>query len=257
MVLLVIGLITSGIFAGRAMIRNAQLQSVVSSSYQFSSAVMTFRNKYNALPGDMANATNFWGAAAADSNACSNLDHNSPSVGKETCNGNGNSSVFGDVSPTATDTAAYYERFRFWQHLTNGGILPGHYVGVRGPVSEIDHVPEWNSPGSRYENAVWSTIGNDTGEDGCYIGDPGLYDGCQGNVFELRNTNDGMIPIMPATDAFSIDSKLDDGIPSSGKVATYKSPRNPGCTTSDIDENAQYNLINTAIACSLIFSNAY
>jgi prepilin-type N-terminal cleavage/methylation domain-containing protein len=60
-VLMIIGLLVSGILVGKDMIRAAELRSITSEKDQFQTAVNLFKNKYLGLPGDLSNATAFWG----------------------------------------------------------------------------------------------------------------------------------------------------------------------------------------------------
>lgn len=62
-VLVILGLLTGGVLGGRALIRAAELRAITQEKEAFVTAVNTFRAKYNALPGDMRNATQFWGRA--------------------------------------------------------------------------------------------------------------------------------------------------------------------------------------------------
>jgi hypothetical protein len=61
----------------------------------------------------------------------------------------------------------------------------------------------------------------------------------------------------PGIDAYTIDEKIDDGLPATGKVVTYRPAANPGCATANVESTARYDVTNTAIACSLISRNAY
>lgn len=58
-VLVIIGLIVSGILVGRDLIRAAELRADISGVEKFGQAINAFRLKYNCLPGDCANATQF------------------------------------------------------------------------------------------------------------------------------------------------------------------------------------------------------
>ncbi len=60
-------------------------------------------------------------------------------------------------------------------------------------------------------------------------------------------------PGLTATEAYNIDSKLDDGLPASGKVMTYVPAAQPNCATSATPSAANYNVSGSGIACSLIF----
>lgn len=55
-VLVIIGLIVGGVLVGQDLIKAAQVRAQVTQIEQYNTAVNTFRNKYNALPGDMSQA---------------------------------------------------------------------------------------------------------------------------------------------------------------------------------------------------------
>ena len=53
MVLIIIGFISGGILVGRDLIRAAENRKLITQMDQYKLAATTFRNKYNALPGDV------------------------------------------------------------------------------------------------------------------------------------------------------------------------------------------------------------
>jgi hypothetical protein len=82
----------SGILVGKDMIRAAELRSITSEKDQIQTAVMLFRNKYLGLPGDLSNATAFWGTMPTGT--CSNtVAGASGATGTQTCNGDGDSKI--------------------------------------------------------------------------------------------------------------------------------------------------------------------
>jgi prepilin-type N-terminal cleavage/methylation domain-containing protein len=89
-VLVIIGLIVDGITSGQNLIRSAQLQSVITDVKKYEAAVAAFQERYFQLPGDMSNATDFWGAAHTTASTC----YTTASTGEETCNGDGNGSIY-------------------------------------------------------------------------------------------------------------------------------------------------------------------
>lgn len=100
-VLVILGLLTGGILGGQALIRAAELRTAMSDYSRYTAAVMSFREKYFALPGDMTNATAFWG----DNNTvCPDAGITNGTPG--TCNGNGDS-----------NWGSQTEQFLVWQHL--------------------------------------------------------------------------------------------------------------------------------------------
>jgi prepilin-type N-terminal cleavage/methylation domain-containing protein len=68
-VLVIIGLVAAGILVGKDLIRTAELRGDIREIEKIDAAVTTFRLKYNCLPGDCANATQFLeGAFDGDGN---------------------------------------------------------------------------------------------------------------------------------------------------------------------------------------------
>jgi hypothetical protein len=103
------------------LIRSAQLQSIITDVKKFESSTAAFRERYFQLPGDMSNATDFWGTAHTTEATCKTT----ASTGTETCNGDGDGRLESNL--TGTD-----ENFRFWQHLANAGLIEGSYTGAQG-----------------------------------------------------------------------------------------------------------------------------
>ena len=60
-VLVILGLLVGGVLSGQSLIAAAALRSVTTQEARWVAATQTFRDKYFALPGDMNNATSFWG----------------------------------------------------------------------------------------------------------------------------------------------------------------------------------------------------
>ena len=62
--------LVGGVLMGRNLIRNADLQAVVTDATRYRSAASQFQDKYLALPGDFNGATAMWGAADATLATC-------------------------------------------------------------------------------------------------------------------------------------------------------------------------------------------
>ena len=88
-VLVILGLLVGGILGGQSLIRAAELRSVAVDKDKFTTAINAFRVKYSAIPGDMTNATDYWGTFSTDNITCAYDLH----PGTQTCNGNGNAKV--------------------------------------------------------------------------------------------------------------------------------------------------------------------
>ena len=243
-VLVILGLLTGGILAGQSLIRAAELRSVSTDYQRYRSAIYAFRDKYFQLPGDFNNATAFWGAQDPTPATC----QTTASSSALTCNGNGDNSI--------GDSTAYYERFRFWQHLANAGLIEGQYNGVTGSGSAYDATIGVNVPRSRIANAGFSMIGKGTapGTDANFF--PGYF----GNVFTFgaKRLNDITVdPILKPEEAWNIDTKLDDGIPGTGNVQAMISTSTitPGCTTTASSSTSAYALSSSTVLCDLMLKS--
>ena len=250
-VLVIIGLLVGSILGGQSLIHASELQSVISDFQKYRFATKQFRDQYNALPGDMLNATSYWGvlAGTGSDSTC----YNTAATGLPTCNGNGD----GRVSSPDGGTS-WGEYFRFWQHLSNAGFIDGTYTGVTGVLSGNDAVIGINSPKSRVRNAGWST-----GHAGYADATNTLvFEGDRKQIFQVGSRYPsratGGSAFRPQ-EAWKIDTKFDDGLPANGVVTSDKmgSAMNPNCTDSTNPTLAKYNVSNTAIACRLMFLNQY
>ena len=144
-VLVILGLLAGGILAGQSLIRSAEVRSVLTDFDRYRLALIIFQERYTYLPGDMPNATIFWGAMTVGT--CPNA---TGGTGTQTCNGNGDG-IITDGSAGVTE-----ERFTFWQHLANAGMIEGNYTGIAGPLSRFDAIIGQNIPRSKIQNTGFS-----------------------------------------------------------------------------------------------------
>lgn len=232
-VLVILGLLTGGILAGQSLIRAAEIRSVTTDAQRYVVAMQTFRDKYFAIPGDMNNATRFWG----DENAvCPDATVANGSPG--TCNGDGDGRVFGLAVP-------YQEEYRSWQHLAFAGLIEGSYTGKISGGSP-GTVLGSNVPASRMSNAGWSLAATTTTMYGSWnIETTGntLFFGAPGGDVTRS-------PVLLPQEAWSIDTKMDDGFPATGKVlAEYA---NTSCYAAGTPPSS-YMLTTTTKVCSMRF----
>ncbi len=237
-VLVILGLLTGGILTGQSLIKAAEIRQTIKDYENFRTAVHLFKNKYFYLPGDMPNATQFWGIAGGNgqNNACYQV----AAVGTETCNGDGNGQIEGS-SPW------YNEELRAWQHLANAGLINGSFTGAIG--HDQYYQPNVNIPSSRIGSATgwryYHTLGG--------AGDNIWFQETNTSYVMLLSgvTNLSLVP----EDLWNIDKKIDDGKPGGGVIRALKTS---GCTTVDGisppgDTNGEYNLPNRNIACRSYF----
>jgi len=102
-VLVIIGLIIGGVLKGQELIQSAKLRSTIQAGSAIQSASASFRDKYQALPGDFANAQAQIGVPAGVTWAAGN--------------GDGDGLIEGDGTTLET--------LYFWQHLAASGFITG------------------------------------------------------------------------------------------------------------------------------------
>jgi prepilin-type N-terminal cleavage/methylation domain-containing protein len=240
-VLVILGLLTGGILAGQSLIRAAELRSVATEYDRYFSATNTFRDKYFALPGDMNNATRFWGD---DNAACADPAITNGTPG--TCNGNGDGLLGqpGGVSATG-------EMYQFWKQLALAGLVEGSYTGLAGPGTVGDSVLGSNVPVSKLGNAGWTA---NTADLAAATADANAFTVNYGNNFLFGadvGTGGTWGPAMKPEEAWNIDTKMDDGRPGYGKIIArqWNNCATGGANKADL-ANAVYALSSQNVVCA-------
>ncbi len=236
-VLVILGLLTGGILAGQSLIRAAELRRGMKDLERYESTVHIFRDRFFYLPGDMPNATSFWGASANCPGA-----YDQGTTDGTTCNGNGD----GNVSYTDSATnPTISEGFRFWQHLVNAQLIEGQYSGVTAETANNYALGAGtgNTPKvfDRARIAVWGIDGSSTRFN--YRYQPYVY---VMGVPQAGSWNNGAF--LTPQEAWNIDTKMDDGKPGRGVIISTVSAACSG-TTDDSNFNAEYNLASTVVVC--------
>lgn len=243
-VLVILGLLTGGILAGQSLIRASEQRNFMSQIQRYSSSVIAFRDKYMAIPGDMNNATRFWGAADGSTGitvACLTA------TATGTCNGNGDGSL---------NTPAYsLESYRFWQQMALAGLIEGTYTGVTGPLATEDVIAGTNVPSTKLSA---TSVINAQSLPNVTSASTWWFRGSYGYVAYLlgadtNGTNfNGDSAVIPAEMAWNIDAKLDDGKPGTGRVTTMLNSRRSQCASTDDPATAVYMVTSTADGCNLL-----
>ncbi len=253
-VLVILGLLVGGVLAGQSLIRAAELRSVTTDYQRYQAAIYTFRGRYLGMPGDLSNATQFWGRQV---NAAHCVTNSSAAVNAATgaCDGDGDG-VLVNAAPNASESS---ESFQTWRHMGLAGIVEGSYTGLAGTGSGQEEVPGSNIAQSKLSNAGW-----DIRYSGNFAGDSTSYALDYGNFIRIGATVTGSFaggPLLAPEEAWNIDTKLDDGKPARGKViARYY---NNLCAAADdgshlrTNLNASYKLTDKTAQCSLYFVRAF
>lgn len=250
-VLVILGLLTGGILGGRELIRAAELRAVAQEAERYTTAVYTFRTKYLGIPGDLKNATQFWGAEPASN--CPG-DESTPSTTEATCNGNGDGQI-------SWHGAAGFggESHRFWQHLANAGLIAGQYTGTHGAGScntngSCNVTLGENVPESKYGNAGWSVA--HVGQIG--TGHPYYFPGYYGNLLYFGSVTSWTIGrVLTPSEAWNIDTKVDDGKPATGAMRPWNVTHDPNCASSNDPAVSVYQLDSDIIGCQLTLKSGF
>ena len=255
-VLVILGLLTGGILAGQSLIRAAELRAVSTEAQRYQTAFHSFRDRYFAIPGDFRDATKFWQRySSAGAVACATNSSASVSAANGACDGNGSGALAG-----AASGGQAAEFVQTWRHLTLAGLIEGSFTGITGAAGGDHTVPGTNIPQSKLANAAWSsqTVG---------VADPPTWGGYwwakdYGSAVLILGAQSATgwpwNAVIKPEEAWNIDTKMDDGMPATGRVISGQ--RNSCSTDASVAGttfSATYALTSNAIACGLLFTNAW
>lgn len=223
-VIAVIALVAAAVISGDVLIKQAQFRSVISEVNKYKLAVNSFRLQYDGLPGDITNAYDYWGVAEG----CTDTDVNAGSGG---CNGNGDK-AFGDSTVLNGDG----EQYRAFQHLSLAGAVEEQFSGTHTNNQAIlgTNLPEMPYPGMGLVTFSYNSTANFFSI-GAVEANRALYAG-----------------ILTAPDAYSIDIKIDDGLPDKGRVLGWRTTT--GCNNSPTSPLAYQLSDSTTVDCRMAFS---
>lgn len=234
-VLAIIGLLVGGIMGINTYVRSARLNGVMNDSKIYITAFNQFQTRYGSPPGDYSAASAAWTGAG---------------------NGDGNGVIRADAG--AGNPAEYYYVF---QHLALAGFIPGTYTGLAnsvggatagqnvpaGSMEKTAYIFDHPDQLDGYVSALATTF-YPSGMYGNVLIVAGLYTAATG----IPNQ-----PFLSPKQAYQLDDKFDDGVPTTGMVlipgsgdlfAPLPGPGDPPlCTTS-----GAYNVTTDDKACYLI-----
>ncbi|PIR38071.1 MAG: hypothetical protein COV35_07470 [Alphaproteobacteria bacterium CG11_big_fil_rev_8_21_14_0_20_39_49] len=191
------GLATIGVAQTVATEESSKIKSVISEVKNLQSSVLAFKTKYEYLPGDLPNAVEI-------------LD-------KKANNGDGNGDLYNE-SFSDSDDKQYLEGIYLPQHLYLSGIISTEYSGQWGR-SDM-YLPGINTPDSAYSRDAFYSFANYKSDKYPLFEKPALPNIILGSA----KTTDGAgwdSAITPQ-DAKAIETKIDDGNPSTGDVLTMR-----------------------------------
>lgn len=193
-VLVIIGLIVGGVLAGQDLIKAAEQRAAVGQFEKLDTVVNAFRGKYNGLPGDIASPGNFGMIA--------------PSV--TTTQGNG------VLDPQATagagNTLITQEVAAFFGHLASASLI-NESIAPTAPelvAAAVNTNPGHYVPLSKLGKGIFLFAGS-VGGTNYYM----LDNATLAATGVLTNVRSALSPLV----AYNLDTKLDDGNPTTGKVS--------------------------------------
>ena len=241
--LVIIGLIVGGILVGQDLIKAAEVRAQISQIEKYNSAVNTFRSKFNAIPGDMAVSTaNQFGF---NTTAC---------TGAEAFR-DGNGLLEGWPGAPLTQRQ---ETALFWQDLSSP--IAGNLIDGTFPNSEANVVSCSNTlfnlsttPGILYLGD-YLPLGKIGHGNFVYVYSASGYN-WYGLSAATSTDNNAILysgASIPVIEAYNIDKKIDDGLPTTGSVrAVY------GNAVWTVAVNAPSAASDTTTSCYNTTSNAY
>lgn len=251
-VMTIIGLLIGGILKGQELMNNARITSTVAQVKGIEAAVTTFRDAYNAIPGDL-------GATASTRIPGCNLGCNNSAA----TSGDGTVGVvawptnwatqFAATTGTATHTTPEQETGLFWTHLLMANLLGGVTdEGIRAALANNVASQPWGSvrPAARIGGGF--VVGNGNGTVPSASTQP-AGTGPVGMLLALVNAPNSPataagVSLTPAR-AGQIDRKMDDGRPAVGNVQQFGGA--PGAATC-MSATFAYNETLSTNVCGLL-----
>jgi len=196
-VVLIIALLLAGISAGSNLVKQSEMQSVISDFQIFRKAYYDFTIRYRQVPGDMANAATYW------SSGCTVTI---------TCNGDGDAKIESVWNSNTDETARAMKHLSLAELIPYGvNVIPASYVGV---VSVGDLAPVSKVNGAGYFISSGTDIGGDalvTVVASPWSSDPLINAVFLGRKSSSATSNGLTLGSVNAAYAYNIDKKIDDG----------------------------------------------
>lgn len=231
-VLTIVALLVGGILVGKNMIRASEVQATVANVEEYRSAVNKFTERYLELPGDFQSASTYWTG---------------------TYDGDGNGTIGGDLDSSCGGDFA--EQWAAFEHMSRAELVEGQYNHTTSSVPE----PGSNTPATPISGGGYTLrfCGDITSSSYYFTGQYGHVMQVGGTLTVSGSVGTGGTrgPLFTPEEAGSVDQKLDDGYPATGRIRapekddTYST----NCTTSNNPNTADYNFAMPVRLCPLFF----
>lgn len=242
-VIVIIGLIIGGVLVGQDLIKAATVRSAVSQLEKYDTAANAFRSKYNGLPGDLANPTNFFSAITNSGG-----------------NGSGdNDGLVEGISAASTPCTAAVcisgESAIFWYELSQAGLIP-EAISTSNATNVTLTVSDLVAPASKIGKGARVSVNSFSGRNFYVLSNFGTAALTAGTKTGAADFSAGLSPM----EAYNIDTKMDDAVPSTGKVLSVD-PAQPipnvaanGAVTASVAATTCYETTNNRYVTTTINS---
>lgn len=233
-VMIIVGLVLGAVVIGQDLIAAAKARSQISQLEEFNTAVITFRIKYGQMPGDLL---------ASDA---SNLGFTARSGARGHGDGNQLIERCNPESTFGVQKAHGCENILFWSDLSAAEMIEGTFTRATDAdmsSDNLDETLEYFPEAKAARDAV--VIMKDTSSRMWFILSGLNYQNAGGGTLSRK---------IPSAIAYSIDSKMDDGSPMTGRMRHFQYNGaalsefyfgNPTQTNIHCVFNNEYNLTST------------
>jgi prepilin-type N-terminal cleavage/methylation domain-containing protein len=203
-VLVIIGLIVGGILTGQSLIEIANMRGQISQIEKFQTAANTFRVKFGYLPGDIPDPT------ASSLGLVARGSYGGQGDGNGIIQGTNGGSIPLGIGQMGGETAV------FWRDLSAAALIDGNYSKAQS-ASNAYALPDGYLPPAQFGGRAFVYV---------YSGGAGIPTiSNQKNYFGISTCNQVSnawqlfsTPSLTVRQVFAIDTKVDDGLPQSGRV---------------------------------------
>lgn len=233
-VLLIIAAISTAIYVGTDLIENAKENAVISDFQKFKLYTDQFKEKYDGIPGDLSDATTYFGEANTNNGTGDNI-----------------------ISPIDD------EPYLAWQHLAFAGFIEGPFTGNNTsetvqPAIGFD-VPESPIAATPYLYSSFWIEGYDQDLGTNFLSNFVLLanliqDPSSSSYLKLWSLDAAILN----TSAYNIDLKADDGVPTTGLIYGFGETATDilpdgNCFTDSGIANSKYKRNIEAKGCILLY----
>ena len=225
-VLVIIGLIVGGVLSGRELIEAARGRQQVSQIQEYTVAMTAFQSKYKGLPGDIsiddAVRFNLYCDSCGDYDGIEGLF-------------NGDGILKGYHAAAVRNAFLFPEPALFFAQLSSAGLISGTYTFTGGGVA----YPGVDFPAAKIDKSVGILPITPYSWGGIWLA---FCPTAGGYYFGWLSQACPTTPVKPMHGHY-IDSKMDDGVPSSGIVRAGKLTSVPDDQSVEVDDDPASNCV--------------